>query len=286
MIRHVAWMSVAALLVVASTLLPYLPGRYDGLAVTLSASSRLLGLASVLLFPLGAIWLAHELRSHKQGAGRRPGTNLEYWLALTSIGVLTIVAVAVSVAAAINVGPSLGFGALALCVWCAARLSAKLKAMRSAPVRTFNAAPMYLVVVPAVAAISEIALVGPASEFSRDRAIENSTRLIADIERYREVHGHYPRSLLSLWKDYEPGVMGVEQYHYEPSGDAYNVYFEHVADQLGTREIVMYNRRDEHEMTSHDMDLLLLTPAELAGRRGYYAVREASRPHWKRFWFD
>jgi hypothetical protein len=48
----------------------------------------------------------------------------------------------------------------------------------------------------------------------------------------------------------------------------------------------MCNKRGAHEMTSHAMDLLLLTPSELAVRRGYYAVRDAGRPHWKRFLFD
>jgi hypothetical protein len=80
--------------------------------------------------------------------------------------------------------------------------------------------------------------------------------------------------------------MGVRGYHYERSGEAYNLYFEHPAQPFGTREFVMYNKLDQHEMTSHDADLLLHTPAELAMQRGYYEVRETSRPHWKRFWFD
>jgi len=92
---------------------------------------------------------------------------------------------------------------------------------------------------------------------------------LSDVERYREANGHYPPSLLSVWQDYKPAVKGVEQYHYEPNGDAYNLYFEHLASQLGTREIVMYNKRDEHQMTSHAMDLLLLKPPGLAVQRGY-----------------
>jgi hypothetical protein len=48
----------------------------------------------------------------------------------------------------------------------------------------------------------------------------------------------------------------------------------------------MYNKLDEHVMTSHDNDILVRTPAELEARRGYYAVHDASRPHWKYFWFD
>jgi hypothetical protein len=286
MIGHLARMSATSMLVVACMLLPFLPGRYDGLAVTLSLMSQVLGTAGLLLVPLGALWLAYELRGRANDTGGRSGTSIGYWLGLASLGASTLIAVAISLVAFVNVGPSLGVAAIALSVWCAARLVARLRAMRSAAARTFNVTPLYLVVVPVVAAISRLALVGPASEFSRNRAIENSAALIRDIERHHEVHGHYPPSLLSLHKDYEPEVMGIEAYHYEPNGEAYNVYFEHVPDLLGTREIVMYNHRGQHEMTSHDMDLLLATPAELARGRGYYAVHDASRPHWKRFLFD
>ncbi len=98
--------------------------------------------------------------------------------------------------------------------------------MKNANVRTFNWAPLYLVVLPIVAATFRIALVGPAIEFSRNRASENSAQLISDIERYREANGHYPRSLLAEWQDYKPSVIGIKQYHYKPNGEAYDLFFE------------------------------------------------------------
>jgi hypothetical protein len=41
-------------------------------------------------------------------------------------------------------------------------------------------------------------------------------------------------------------------------------------------------------MTSHAMDLLELTPEQLAleRTRGHYAVHDAPQPHWRYFWFD
>ena len=62
--------------------------------------------------------------------------------------------------------------------------------------------------------------------------------------------------------------------------------FEPFTFRFGTREIVMFNPRDEHEMTSHDSDLLRRSPEQLQFRRGYYAVHDAPQPHWKYFWFD
>jgi hypothetical protein len=236
--------------------------------------------------PLGAIWLGYELKIRRRQTATRPARDLGHGLALASLAVATLVALGFAGFAWGIVGRSLGFAVLALWVYCAFRLAGKLRAMKHAEVRTFNPAPLYLIVVPLVAAVPAFTLVGRAVEFSRNRAIDNSAQLIGDIERYYDARGHYPTSLLALHPDYKPLVVGIEKYHYEPNGDAYNVFFEQLSDRLGNREIVMYNKRDEHVMTSHAMDLLTLTPAELARQRGYNAVHDASRAHWKYFWFD
>jgi hypothetical protein len=137
--------------------------------------------------------------------------------------------------------------------------------------------PLYLVLLPIIAV---------AAEFSRNRAIENCVGLIEDIERFRNTHGRYPHSLQSLVEDYKPRVVCVERYHYEPSGDGYNVYFKHFAVALDVEEIVMFNPRDEHEFTGHNADILQYPPERLARSRGYFSVRDASRPKWKYFLFD
>lgn len=154
------------------------------------------------------------------------------------------------------------------------------------PRRASSSAPYFLVIVPILAAACEFGIVPRSEEFSRSRAIDHSAPLIRDIERFRQVNGHYPLSLLSVWQDYASGVTGVGRYQYEPSGEAYNLSFEQLSHVLGTREFVVYNPRGEQQMTSHDSDLLRYTGADLDRRRGYYAVRDASRPGWKRFLYD
>lgn len=286
MMRHLAGLSAAALLVAACLFLPFLPGEYDGFAATLSAMAQLVGTAGLAVVPLAAIWLAYELTGRMSSTGAPPGPNFGYWLALASMGAAALVALGFSVIAWISVGRSLGLAVFALWAYCAFRLARAVKALKRAEVRPFNPAPLYLIVVPVVAAILTFTQVGRAIEFSRNRAIENSAPLINDIERYRDARGHYPPSLLSLHKDYKPGVVGIDRYQYEPSGDAYNLFFEQLSNRLGTREFVVYNTRGEHAVTSHAMDLLQLTPAQLSYQRGYYAVNNASQPHWKYFWFD
>lgn len=51
------------------------------------------------------------------------------------------------------------------------------------------------------------------TSFSRTRAIASSREFIDDIEAYRAEYGRYPTSLLAMWKDYYPDVVGVEKFH-------------------------------------------------------------------------
>ncbi|HEU4386253.1 MAG TPA: hypothetical protein VFV34_00550, partial [Blastocatellia bacterium] len=110
----------------------------------------------------------------------------------------------------------------------------------------------------------------------------------AAIEQHRAVHGRYPVSLLSVWRDYSPGVVGIETYQYETHFEGYNLVFEQFTYIIGTREFVVYNPRDEQVVTAHAVDLLRLTPSQLAleRRRGHYEEQLASAPHWKYFRFD
>jgi hypothetical protein len=132
MVRHSARMIAATLLIVACMFLPFLPGEYDGLAVTLSIMSQLFGMTGLLLVPLGAIWLGYELRMRAPKAGARPGRDTGHWFALASIGAATLVALIVAVGAFVTVGPSLGFGVIVLWAYCASRLAGMLKTRRNA----------------------------------------------------------------------------------------------------------------------------------------------------------
>jgi hypothetical protein len=261
------------------------PGTYDGLALAVAGMAQLVGWASILLVPLGAVWLFYEVRL----AGRAPGArDWGPWFGMAAITACTLVALGLAMVALISAGPTLAVAVMTLWLYAVTRLAAKRRTPRSLAARAIDPAPLYLVVVPFAAAAALSGLVPRAYEFSRNRAMENAEPLIIDIERYRAANGSYPRSLLSVNKDYHPGVMGVDRYHYAPHRDAYNLYFEHVSEQLGIREFVIYNPRDEQIMTSHAIDLVQLTPAQLEVEwtRGHNVKRDAPRQHWKYFWFD
>jgi hypothetical protein len=242
--------------------------------------SQIFGKVGLLLGPVGALWVA-------SGYWRRLAAK-QHGIGIAALVACSLVWVIVSLGALVSSGLSLAVFAAAIGIYAISRALPPLKSLKTGTQRPTRAMPLYLLIVPIAVMLLQAVVVPPAIEFSRGRAIQNSARLIADIEQYRTVHGRYPPLLLSVWEDYLPGIIGIKEYHYEPRGDAYNLFFEQFALHFGTREFVMYNPRDEHALTSHKMDLLQLTPQQLAleQTRGHYAVHDAPQPHWKYFWYD
>ncbi len=83
---------------------------------------------------------------------------------------------------------------------------------------------------------------------------------------------------------YKPQLGGINRHNYKLNGDAYNIYFEQFSYKIGTREIVMHNKFDQQEMTSHNQGLLQL-PSQVISR-GYHKSEQPDSLHWKYFLFD
>ncbi len=280
MILHALGIVVAVAFLILCTLLPFLPGRYDGLAIPLSVMAQAAGIVGLVLIPCGVLLIA---------ANRSP--KLAQWRpALSFIALLlsSLVWLAVLLAAIINSGFALGFVVLVLWVIVARKAWLSIRLMKTSGSDRAGVVGYYLAVVPVAVVVLQFALLGAAVEYSRNQAIQNSAPLLEEIEQYRARHGRYPASLLSVNPDYSPNVMGIEKYQYEPHNDGYNFFFEQFTYRFGTREFVMYNPRGEHVMTSHALDLLQLTPPQLAleRTRGHYALNDSAHQHWKYFWFD
>lgn len=288
MTLHLVRIAGVVMLVVLCTFYPFLPGKYDGFAVPLSAMAQMFGIVGLLLVPVGAIWLAYELRKQARTKQNLQTKERRYYFVTASIIASSIVALAVSFGAFMALSFSLGLVSLALWLYILSRIIPTLKLLEKGEVENFNPAPLYLVVIPTLVLMFQIALAAPATEFSRNRAIAQSAEMIGDIEQYRAAYGHYPSSLLALHKDYQPSVIGIEKFHYAPNGEAYNLFFERPTFlfDFGIREIVMYNKLDEHIMVSHAAWILDGAPEGLEARQGWHTVHDASSAHWKYFWFD
>lgn len=280
MVTHLVRIAAIILVILACSFLPFLPGGYDGLAVTLSAMAQIFGAASLLLVPIGALWLIYHFRR------RRSKPAGVYYFALAAVVAASLVAAVVALCAFATFSLSLGVLTLALWSYAVARLVPGLPRLKTTARDSLHPAPLYLVCIPVVVALVQWTLIPQAVAFSRNYAIRQSATLLNDIEQYHQANGRYPASLASLHPDYKPGVIGIEQYRYEPYGDAYNLYFEQFTYQLGAREIVMYNKLDDHHFPSHALDILQWTPEQLRSRKAYLSLHNTASPHWKYFWFD
>ena len=285
MIRHLLGIVGAIALVLLFTLLPFLPGRYDPLAIPLSTMAQAGALLGLLLVPFALLWIVGD---RLQRLGQRRLLFPVLTLCATSLVIAGVVLVAFA-----QGGYTLGLVVLVVWFVVLSRVVLWFKRRKSTAAggtsaHIPSALPFYLAIVPLAVVLLQFALLERAVEFSRNRAIQNSATLIAAIEQYRVANGRYPQSLQSVWPDYWPNVIGIQKYQYEPHGEAYNLFFEQFAFRFGTQEFVMYNPRDEHAMMSHAIDLLELTPGQLARERGrgHYALNDAPQPHWKYFWFD
>jgi len=253
-------------------LLPYLPGGFDASAAALSYVTQVAGYASLLLVPVGGLWLIDKRR------GR-------VWRRTAQIIAMLIVFVTILAAAAMN---QLGLGVVigTLAMLAVLRTTRKLPAGDDHTDRTRNPVALYLVVVPLLVVGFRTAVVPRAAAWSADRAIRHSAGLIAEIEAFRERRGHYPLSLQSLHRDFPTGVIGIERFHYEPNGEAYNLYFVRQSTQLDAKEVVLFNPRDEHRFTSHELDILQYDGVELDQRRGDRRRTPLAHPQWISILFD
>src|SRR5688572_6029274 len=179
------------LVLLACTLLPFAPGRYDALAVPLSMIAKGLGLGSLILVPVGAVWFLHSLR-HRTGDLRAARIRHRYMQA--ALAILACIGLLAGLLAGTQWSLSLGI-LLALLwlsvLWRAARSSRARIASARGPDR---ATPLLCILLPGVYLLLWITLADPAARFAGDRAIHNSAPLIADIERFRSARRQYPPS--------------------------------------------------------------------------------------------
>lgn len=246
-------------------ILPYLPGRFDASAATLSVLAQVAAYASVLLVPIGTAWVI-----------RRRSAWVCSRLALITVGIIGLVIVLVAAAFhQLALGVILSAIVTVYASWVHGRIRPIAREASS-----FDHIAPCLVAVPIVLIAFRTAAVPQAAQWSRDRAIRHSAPLIAEIEAFRTRRGFYPISLQSLHGDVPTGVVGLERFYYEPNGEAYNLYFVRPHIQIDAIEVVMFNSLGEHRFASHELDLLQYDGAELGLRRGDRRQTPLPDPQW------
>ncbi len=250
-----------------------MPGEHDATAVVLSNIAQMIGFSGILLVPIGIVWLVF-------GRGGRKSVHLA-----TATAASVVVTLFAALGAVASSSIYLAIGLLVLGAYLSFRFVRRV-AKTEQDRDSLDPIPLYIVIIPLLVLFARFAFTPAAVEFSRNRGIESSRPLIDDIETFYARNGHYPESVHSLWEDYDPGVIGIPRYYYERSGSAYNLYFEQFSNQIGMREIVMYNKLGEHRSYSHNADRLQLSPADQIRQQGWIRAVDLPQPNWKYFWFD
>jgi len=265
---------------VTGIFLPYFPGDYDYFAVGISSTFQFATLVSLLLVPIGLIWGIMDWVNRKNSEANKYPDSLRKIAFVATI--LIILVAALGAFASHNRFSAIII--LGLGIYILLKIHKKRKELKSVNSVRFSATPYYFIFIPLTVFFIRMSFLEKVKNSSTDSVINQSEQLIQDIEAYKQTNGHYPISVQSTIEDYKTYVSGIERFHYEPSGDAYNLYFEQFSDMIGTQEIVMYNKLDEHEMTVHNQDLLRIPSKSI--RRGYHNVVQLPQPHWKIFYFD
>ncbi len=115
MIRHFLWIAAITVLALAGMFYPFMPGTYDRMAIPLSGIIQVMGLAGLLLVPIGMVWLVYELVNRRRRLGPPPQEGKSHWFAVCALAALLVVGAGVA-PASIQTGPSLAVCLLILCV--------------------------------------------------------------------------------------------------------------------------------------------------------------------------
>ncbi len=289
MARHVIGIFTICILAIFFIFLPYFPGEYDHLTVMLSGIVQIAGFISLLLVPIGFLWLIYErIQRKKVKDGLRKSGSFAI-AALVSLALIIVVSLFVAIGGigSFRGSLTLGISIPVIFVYITVKtIIPRIRKMRNPDALKPSIIPYYMLIIPVAVVILRCAFIVPAVDYSTSHAIDQSAVMIQDLEAYYSENGQYPVSLQGLWKDYSPNVMGIERYYYEPNGKAYNLFFEQLSSDLFAREIVMYNRLDEHVIRSHPSFIFRLTPEEFETYRGYFAEFDLPEQHWKYFLFD
>ena len=248
--------------------LPFLPGPHDKLALGLSILAQLIGFLGLVLVPIGIFWLIQEIKKLNGSTTLSSNWSNGYYLAIITLLVCIIFSLFLGLVLLVGTGITAGIIWLVMLSIGIYKVIPAIKRLKNAARERFNVVPLYLLSLPIIAFTLRSFLISPVSEYGRNYAIQQSHGVITAIERYYDDHGNYPESLEYIQDLGRPSVMGIDEFKYERNGEAYNLSFVQWQHLGATREVVMFNKKDEHNV------------------KGHFASYNVKKPHWKYYWLD
>lgn len=274
-------------LICFAVICPFLPGRHDPVSVPLSLLIQVYSTVGLLTCIPAALWLMQTMNRKKSMMSADPGVKYSGRIVKVYAWTHFFLLLLMITLAWLSMSKLLAI-VLFIALIIVTRLILK---NASDPIGIFSTIylPLALTLFPIFLLSLQFTIAIPLTTWSRNRAINNSSEIIGELERYKLQYDSYPVTLNANWKDYETGIVGIEKYHYSHDDSTYNLYFEQprfLWDQFGTIECVVYNPKDNHVILSHASWHMLLGPDRSRHNQGWYMSSETGVPHWNSFLFD
>ena len=230
------------LLVAVASVAPFLPGPSNNFAHGISQFAQTIGYIGLPFVPFGLVWLFIEMRN-KNGQQLNRWTNGYYpsWLALIPIFLFLPLKITITILE----GQTVSIMPFVIIISVTAFFIYRIQKLKKKTDYKFNPAPLYIVLIPVIAALTSKFAVEKAAALTREKAIVRTEPLIAAIEKYKTENGEYPENLESLKGKYiqeipKLNIMGVRAYHYEKRNSSFELTFERLWHWNAT-EVVVYN---------------------------------------------
>jgi hypothetical protein len=283
------WLKFAVmnLLLVIVIMLQFLPGPPNKIILGLSILAQCAGFFGLVLVPVGAAWLLLEfIRLHTGNHYRK----LILFFAITATVIITALILLFLLLIYFALDETLlAILALAPVMVIFRQVIKGIKALKKNTAISLHRAPLYLITIPLLSFLTDLYLIEPASEFSRDYAIQKSEKLIASIEEYKVREGQYPESFDDLKGTYlekvpNPSVMGIQGFRYNKINDSYSLSFSQWLDWGSLEEIVLYDKNDLHKKINRfiDYDYSL----DLYRVNGAFAIHDTGHDEWTYYHCD
>lgn len=211
-------------------------------------------------------------------------------LASSAAAVLLFISLLLTLAVFVGVGVLQGLLALIVLSTAMFWLIKRIGKMATTNTARFSQFPIYLTTIPIMAFLVTTFIMRPASNFSRNYAIERSQTLITAIEDYKIKEGHYPESLDAIAVRYpgkvpEPFVMGIDKFRYNRINDQYSLSFSQWLDWGSLEEIALYDKSNlrnnltgNYAFYDYQFDLWRV--------KGAFAVYDTKHPDWQYYHCD
>lgn len=222
--KHIFIILLTIAIIVTGIFLPYIHGDYDNFAVGLSCIFQFGGFASLLLVPVGLIWLILNI----SGGQNKQSAIYPLYFKRTALIITTIIVLAAALGAFVSNNRFSAMIILGIGIF----LFIFRKKIKSLFPFSDSIMPYYFIIIPLAVLLIRITFLETIKNKTTDFVIIQSEQLIQDIEAYKKANGYYPVSLLSTIEDYKPRVSGIPRFYYERNGDAYNIYFEQASEML------------------------------------------------------